>query len=65
MALLHHFVVVVEDGKFWLESEVSINYDSGPVWDTEKETWEEAYNHQQEYEKAQRLLWNKLNKEEE
>lgn len=39
MALQHHYVVVVEDGKMWIDWDVSINFDSGSVWDTEQETW--------------------------
>ncbi len=39
MALQHHFVVVVEDGKAWIDYDVSINFDSGSIWDTEDEDW--------------------------
>lgn len=63
MTLQHHFVVVVDDGKFFIDHEVSINFDAGSVWDTETETWEDSYDHPSEYEEASELLWNKLNKE--
>lgn len=40
MALEHHFVVVVrEDGTMDIDGEVSLNFDSGSVWDTTNETW--------------------------
>jgi hypothetical protein len=39
MALQHHFVLVVEDGKISFDFDTSINYDAGEIWDTEAETW--------------------------
>jgi hypothetical protein len=62
MALQHHFVVVVEDGKMFIDTEVSINFDSGSIWDTEQETWENSYDHYEEYEKANELLQDLLMK---
>jgi hypothetical protein len=64
MALQHHFVVVVEGGKMFIDHEVSINFDAGSVWDTEQETWENPYDHAKEYEAANELLWDKINREE-
>jgi hypothetical protein len=63
MTLQHHFVVVVDDGKFFIDHEVSINFDAGSVWDTENETWENSYDHIIEYEKANELLQDQLMKE--
>jgi hypothetical protein len=63
MALQHHFVVVVEDGKMFIDTDVSINFDSGSIWDTEQETWENSYDHYEEYEKANELLQDLLMKE--
>jgi len=63
MALQHHFVVVVEDGKMFIDHDVSINFGNGSVWDTQTELWDSRYEHYQEYEKAEELLWDKLNKE--
>jgi hypothetical protein len=62
MVLQHHFVVVVEDGKFFIDHEVSINFDAGSVWDTETETWEDSYDHPSEYEEANELLQDQLMK---
>jgi hypothetical protein len=62
MALQHHFVVVVEDGKMFIDTDVSINFDSGSIWDTEQETWENSYDHYEEYEKANELLQDLLMK---
>ena len=64
MALQHHFIVVVEDGKMFIDHETSINFDGGSVWDTETETWESPYDHYRDNETAMELLWDKLNKEE-
>jgi hypothetical protein len=63
MALQHHFVVVVEGGKMFIDHEVSINFDTGSVWDTEQDTWENSYDHAKEYEAASELLWDKINRE--
>jgi hypothetical protein len=62
MVLQHHFVVVVEDGKFFIDHEVSINFDAGSIWDTETETWEDSYDHPSEYEEANELLQDQLMK---
>jgi hypothetical protein len=63
MALQHHFIVVVENGKMFIDYETSINFDGGSVWDTETETWESPYDYSSENETAMELLWDKLNKE--
>ena len=63
MALQHHFVVVVEDGKMFIDHDVSINFDNGRVYDTELDNWTDAYEYYEEYEKANELLQNLLMKE--
>jgi len=63
MPLQHHFIVVVEDGKMFIDHEVSINFDAGSVWDTEKEVWEDSYDHPSEYEEASELLLSRINRE--
>jgi hypothetical protein len=63
MALQHHFVVVVEDGKMFIDHDVSINFDEGRVYDTETDQWTDAYESYEEYEKANELLQDQLIKE--
>ena len=63
MALQHHFVVVVEDGKMFIDHDVSINFDEGRVYDTELDNWIDAYEYYEEYEKANELLQDLLMKE--
>jgi hypothetical protein len=60
MALQHHFIVVVEDGKMFIDYETSINFDAGSIWDPETETWGNSYDHPSEDEEASQLLRNKL-----
>jgi hypothetical protein len=62
MALQNHFIVVVQDGKFFIDHEVSINYDEGRVYDTETDTWTDAYEHYKNYEEANELLQDQLMK---
>jgi hypothetical protein len=47
----------------FIDHEVSINFDAGSVWDTEKEVWEDSYDHPSEYEEASELLLSKINRE--
>jgi hypothetical protein len=63
MSLQHHFVVVVEDGKLWIDDDTlnSMFWD-GSVYDTDAENWETNYEHSADNEKAHELLTNKLNK---
>ena len=63
MALQHHFIVVVQDGKLFIDHEVSINYDEGRIYDTVLDNWVDAYEHYQEYEQANELLDDILMKE--
>jgi hypothetical protein len=63
MALQHHFIVVVEDGKMFIDHETSINFDGGSIWDTETETWQDIYDHYRDNETAMELLQNKLEEE--
>jgi hypothetical protein len=60
MALQHHFIVVVENGVAYIDHDVSINFDEGRVYDTETDSWTDAYEHYLEYEKANELLQNAL-----
>jgi hypothetical protein len=62
MALQHHFVVVVQDGKFFIDHEVSVNYGEGRVYDTENDSWTDAYEHYKDYETANELLQDQLMK---
>jgi L-rhamnose isomerase len=64
MALQHHFVVVVEDGKLFIDDDTTDHkfYD-GSVWNTEIQDWEANYDHATQNETARELLWDKLNKE--
>jgi hypothetical protein len=64
MALQHHFVVVVEDGKMSIDYETTDHkFYEGAVWNSESNEWDNHYDHAQEYTKAQELLWDKLNLE--
>lgn len=64
MALQHHFVVVVEDGKMFIDTDSTDHYFyDGAVWNDEAKAFELHYDHAQEYLKAQEALWNKLNLE--
>lgn len=64
MAIQHHFVVVVQDGKIWIDDDTTDNkFYYGSVWNTELNDWEANYEHATENETARELLWDKLNKE--
>jgi hypothetical protein len=64
MGLQHHFVVVVEDGKMFIDDDTTDHkfYD-GSVWNSEIHDWEPNYDHAKENETARELLWDKINKE--
>lgn len=64
MALQHHFVVVVEDGKMFIDTDSTdhLFYD-GAVWNDEANNFEPHYDHATEYLKAQEALQDKLNLE--
>jgi hypothetical protein len=64
MALQHHFVVIVEDGKMSIDDDTTDHkfYD-GSVWNTEIFDWEPNYDYGTENETARELLWNAINKE--
>jgi hypothetical protein len=62
MSLQHHFIVVIEDGKMFIDHDVSINFDEGRIYDTALDTWTDAYTHCEEYEKANEVLANLLMK---
>jgi len=65
MALQHHFVVVIEDGKVWIDDDtLNAMFWDGSVYDTDTDLWEANYDHARENETARELLWDKLNKEE-
>jgi hypothetical protein len=59
MALQHHFVVVIEDGKAYIDYETTDHkFYEGDVWDTNSEMWigrndDEA---SEDYEKAEMAL---------
>jgi hypothetical protein len=64
MALQHHFVVIVEDGKIYLDTEATDRELKGwSIWNTDINEWQETSDHAIENEKAQELLWDKLHKE--
>ena len=64
MALQHHFVVVVEDGKMFIDTDSTDHYFyDGAVWNDEAKAFELHYDHAQEYLKAQEALQNLLMKE--
>ena len=66
MAIQHHFVVVVEDGKMFIDTDTTDDkFYNGAVWNPDTNEWEEHYDHAQEYIKAQEALWDKLNLERE
>jgi hypothetical protein len=66
MALQHHFVVVVENGKMFIDTDTTdAKFYDGAVWNEEEDKWQEHYDHAQEYLKAQEALWDKLNLERE
>jgi hypothetical protein len=57
MALQYHFVVVVENGEAYIESDVANSmFWDGTVWNTETEKWEPNYEHEAEDTKAYELL---------
>ena len=59
MALQHHFVVVVEDGKAYIDYETTDTYlTSGDVWDTNSEMWISRNDDEasEDYEKAEIAL---------
>ena len=63
MSLQHHFVVVVEDGKLWIDQETTDHkFYEGSVWNEDINDWETNYEHSAANEKAHELLTNKLNK---
>jgi hypothetical protein len=62
MALQHHFIVVIENGKAFIDHEVSINYDEGKIYDTELDTWVDPYDQYEQYEQANELLQDLLMK---
>ena len=47
MSQQFHYVIFYDtDTKNWaIDYDVSLNYDSGNVWNTETETWEHSYDH--------------------
>jgi L-rhamnose isomerase len=62
MSLQHHFVVVVEDGKLWIDQDTTDHkFYEGSVWNTKIEDWEANYEHAHESERAMELLWDRLN----
>jgi len=62
MALQHHFVVVVEDGKLWIDHDTTNHkFFLGSVWDTQTEDWKTNYEESVENERAVELLWDRLN----
>ena len=62
MSLQHHFVVVVEDGKLWIDHDTTnYKFEQGSVWNTEIEYWEADYEHTRETERATELLWDRIN----
>lgn len=63
MALQHHFIVVVEDGKISIDHETTDHkFYEGSVWNDEINEWQDSYDHAIENEKAQELLWDKINR---
>jgi hypothetical protein len=61
MALQHHFVVVVEDGKLWIDHDTTDHkFFLGSVWDTEIEDWKTNYEESVENEEAMKLLSARL-----
>ena len=62
MSLQHHFIVVIEEGKMFIDHDVPINFDEGRVYDTALDIWTDAYTHYEEYEKANEVLANLLMK---
>ena len=64
MALQHHFVVIVEDGKMSIDDDTTdFKFYDGSVWNTEIFDWEPNYDHATQNENARELLWNAINKE--
>lgn len=64
MALQHHFVVVVEDGKLWIDHDTTNHkFFLGSVWDTKIEDWKTNYEESADNEEAIKLLSAKLKKE--
>lgn len=64
MALQHHFVVVIEDGKISIDDDTTDDkFYYGSIWNTELNDWEANYEHATENETARELLWDKINKE--
>jgi hypothetical protein len=61
MTLQHHFVVVVENGEAYIESDVANSmFWDGTVWNTDTQEWEANYENEAEDTKAYELLRNAL-----
>jgi hypothetical protein len=63
MAAQYHFVVVVEEGKIFIDTDTTQDrFFSGAVWNPDSDNWEDAFDHAREYEAAQELLQDQLMK---
>ncbi len=61
MTLQHHFVVVIEDGKAWIDNDTTDHkFYEGSVWNEAINDWEANYEHAGESEQALELLQDLL-----
>jgi hypothetical protein len=49
-------VAVNDDGTMYLDNDISINYDTGTIWNEETEQWEDISEHEGFYDKALDIL---------
>ena len=61
MTLQHHFVVVIEDGKAYVDTDTTDHkFYEGSVWNEALNDWEANYEHADESEQALELLQDLL-----
>jgi len=63
MALQHHFIVVVEQDKIFIDHDhTQDRFWGGAVWNDAANDWESSFDHYAEYEAANEKLQNLLMK---
>jgi hypothetical protein len=63
MTLQHHFIVVVEEGKIFIDHDhTEDRFYDGAVWNNAANDWESSFDHATQYEAASELLQDLLMK---
>jgi hypothetical protein len=61
MTLQHHFVVVIEDGKAFVDTDTTDHkFYEGAIWNDGINDWQDHYSNSTEYTQAQELLQDLL-----